>query len=371
MAANKISSLAPDDTRIRIKDIAVLANVSPGTVDRVIHNRGGVALESKERIEKILAEMHFKPNKMAQLLANKKDCKLTALLPEVQAGDYWSDLLKGMVRAEEEVADYHVRTELMQFNQYSRESFAGMSQQLLDLNPDGVLLAPFFRREVLKLTKELEDRNIPFVFVDSYVDGVNNLAYYGQQSYQSGYVAAKIMLVNLPKHSSLLLVHMLREGNNVGGSNQTARREEGFLSYLEKYSLESDYNIVRVNLHHNDDEGNEAQLLNAFTGDENIRGIIMFNSRIYHIGNFLEKHKLKNIRAVGYDLLDRNVRYLKSGLVECLIAQRPQLQGYYGIMALVKHLVMGQTPQPVCYMPIDILFRENINDYKVYPFDVE
>ncbi|MAR43951.1 MAG: LacI family transcriptional regulator, partial [Flavobacteriaceae bacterium] len=37
-----------------IKDIAREAQVSPGTVDRVLHNRGGVSLETSNRIRKIL-----------------------------------------------------------------------------------------------------------------------------------------------------------------------------------------------------------------------------------------------------------------------------------------------------------------------------
>ncbi|MDR0687534.1 MAG: LacI family DNA-binding transcriptional regulator [Prevotellaceae bacterium] len=368
---NEIKKTTFSDDKVRIKDIAVLANVSAGTVDRVIHNRGGVAPDSKKRIEDILQELNFKPNRMARVLAIKKDYKLVVLLPEAAQGDYWWDIIKGIKRAEEEVSDYRVKTEVLQFNQYSMESFATLAQRLLDLTPDGVLMAPFFRREVLKLTKELEERNIPFVFVDSNVESVNCLAYYGQQSHQSGYVAAKIMLGNLEKSSTILLVHMMREGGEAIGSNQTAKREEGFLAYIEKYSLELSYQLVRVNLHAEDESGNEAHLEEIFRQHQNIRGIIMFNSRIYRIADFLEKRKIKNIRLIGYDLLERNVQYLKSGVIECLIAQRPQLQGYYGLTALARRLAFHQPSKPVCYMPIDILFKENINDYKVYPFDVD
>jgi LacI family transcriptional regulator len=293
------------------------------------------------------------------------------LIPESSDSDYWTDVLKGVVHAKDEAVDYRVSVTLFQFDQYNRDSFVETSQRLMEFNPDGVLISPFFRREVFKLTKELEDRHIPFVFVDSSIDGVNNLAYYGQRSYQSGYMAARIMLNTIPKPATLLLVHMLRDGNHMVGSNQTARREEGFLAYLEKYSLENEYNLVRVNLHHLDHDSNEKLLNDVFEQNKNIHGIIMFNSRIYHMGNYLERHQIRGIRTIGYDLVERNVRFLKDGTVDCLIAQRPQLQGYYGIMALVKYLVLGQVPKRECYMPIDLLFKENIDDYKVYPFDVE
>ncbi len=356
------------DERLRIKDIAALAKVSPGTVDRVIHNRGGVAPESKKRIEKILSEMNFKPNKMAQLLAIKKDYKLTCLLPESQAGDYWWDILKGIKRAQEEVADYRVKVEVIYFNQYNVNSFEEAAHEMLDKNPDGALLAPFFRREVLRLTKDMEERSIPFVFVDSNVDGVNSLAYYGQQSHQSGYLAAKMLMGNIDKDSTVLLLHMLRGGST--GANQTVKREEGFLSYIEKYSLESQYKIMRVDIHAENADNNYAMLDDLFAKNPNIHGAITFNSRVYRFAEYIESRKIKNVRILGYDLLERNVRYLKNGIVECLIGQRPQLQGYYGLMALVKHIVLSQNTKQVSFMPIDILIKENINDYKVYPFDI-
>ena len=40
--------------RIRIKDIARLADVSVGTVDRVLHGRTGVSEASRKRVEEIL-----------------------------------------------------------------------------------------------------------------------------------------------------------------------------------------------------------------------------------------------------------------------------------------------------------------------------
>ncbi len=312
--------------------------------------------------------MNFKPNKMAQLLAIKKDYKLIALLPESHAGDYWWDILKGIKRAQEEVADYRVKVEVIYFNQYNVGSFEDVAYSMLDKGPDGVLLAPFFRREVLRLTKDMEEHGIPFVFVDSNLDGVSSLAYYGQQSHQSGYLAAKVLMSNLEKNSTVLLLHMLRGGST--GANQTVKREEGFMSYIEKYSLESHYNIMRVDIHAENADSNYAMLDEVFAKTPNIRGAITFNSRVYRFAEYVENRKIKNVRIIGYDLLERNVRYLKNGMVEVLIGQRPQLQGYYGLMALVKHLVMNQGIKPISYMPIDILMKENINDYKVYPFDV-
>ena len=42
-----------------IKDIAHLAGVSKGTVDRVLHKRGKVSKKSYQRVEKVLMDTEF------------------------------------------------------------------------------------------------------------------------------------------------------------------------------------------------------------------------------------------------------------------------------------------------------------------------
>ena len=58
--------------RVRIKDIAIMAGGSVGTVDRVIHGRSGVSKESRIRVEKILKQLNYQPNMYASALASNK-----------------------------------------------------------------------------------------------------------------------------------------------------------------------------------------------------------------------------------------------------------------------------------------------------------
>ncbi|MBP6356108.1 MAG: LacI family DNA-binding transcriptional regulator, partial [Paludibacter sp.] len=50
------------NTKIRIKDIATMAGVSEGTVDRVLHERGEVSEKSREAVQKVLDEINYSPN---------------------------------------------------------------------------------------------------------------------------------------------------------------------------------------------------------------------------------------------------------------------------------------------------------------------
>ena len=48
-----------EDQNYTIKDIARMAGVSAGTVDRVLHNRGDVSPKSKAKVQKVLDEIHY------------------------------------------------------------------------------------------------------------------------------------------------------------------------------------------------------------------------------------------------------------------------------------------------------------------------
>ena len=61
-----------EDQNYTIKDIARMAGVSAGTVDRVLHNRGDVSEKSKEKVQKVLDEINYQPNVFAIGLAAKK-----------------------------------------------------------------------------------------------------------------------------------------------------------------------------------------------------------------------------------------------------------------------------------------------------------
>ena len=122
-------------------------------------------------------------------------------------------------------------------------------------------------------------------------------------------------------------------------------------------------NLVEVDLWIGDEAHNEQVLDEAFRNHPGIRGAVTFNSSCYILGDYLEKRQKHEIRLVGYDLIDPNVRLLNEGYVQALIAQRPELQGYNGVKALSRLLLFDERPQVVNLLPIDILLKENYQFY--------
>ena len=66
-----------------LTEIAKLAGVSAGTVDRVLHNRKGVSEKTKIKIQSIIEENGYEPNLIAQQLKNNKTLNIGILLPKL------------------------------------------------------------------------------------------------------------------------------------------------------------------------------------------------------------------------------------------------------------------------------------------------
>lgn len=346
---------------IRLTDIARLANVSVGTVDRVIHSRGRVSEENIRRVKEIMEQVGYKPNLIARSLAVKKPCHLVALIPNFRAGDYWSAMDYGIRRAEEELESYGVKVTILTFDQYSESSFEETASRLLNLPEtiDGVVVGTLFKEAVIRLSASLDVRDIPYVYVDSDIEEAHRLAYYGTDSVAGGEIGARMLLASMAFQGDILVAR-IQHGKS-GLSTQGEKRYLGFRRYLD--GQRENLQLVEVELWMGDKAHNEQVLDEAFRNHPGIRGAVTFNSSCYILGEYLEKLERKDIRLVGYDLIAPNVRLLNEGYVQALIAQRPELQGYNAVKALSRLQLFNERPPVVNLLPIDILLKENYQFY--------
>ena len=330
--------------RIRIKDIARLADVSVGTVDRVIHGRSGVSEASKKRVEEILKQLDYQPNMYASALASNKKYTFICLLPEHLEGDYWTAVELGIHEAIATYSDFNTSVKINYYDPYDYHSFVNASEAILALQPDGVMMAPTAPQYTKGFTDRLQASDIPYIYIDSR---------------QSGYFAARMMMLLARDEKEIVIFRKIHEG--IVGSNQQENREIGFRQYMEEHH--PSYNILELDLHaERNDEDNEM-LDEFFRSHPTVKNGITFNSKVYIIGEYLQSHGKKDFNLIGYDLLERNVACLKEGSVFFLIAQQPELQGANGIKALCDHLIFKKEVTCINYMPIDLLTVETIDYY--------
>jgi LacI family transcriptional regulator len=347
-------------SRIRIKDIALLAGVSEGTVDRVIHNRGDVSPKSMEAVNRALQQLNYSPNLFARSLASKKQYRFACIIPQYTAGDYWEGVANSFDTAAEDFENYNVFIDKKYFDQLDATSFTELTEEILSQPPDAVILPPIFRAETLDFISKLTEYPVPFSFFDSMIENTPFLTYYGQNSFQSGYVAAKLLLENCHPHAEILVIRTRQKNDTI--SNQTVERYKGFINYIKNQGLKENLKLIDMGLSDNN-ESNLQALQEIFSIHKSINSAITFNSKAYRLAFCLEALKQNGIRILGYDLLEKNVNYLKQGQISYLIAQRPEKQVYCSVRDMCKELIFKQKITKINYMPVDILMKENIDYY--------
>lgn len=347
--------------QIRIKDIAEKAKVSIGTVDRVLHNRGEVAESTRKKILSIIEELDYQPNILASTLASKKSANFATLFPKPPSAEgYWNKPFLGVKKRIAELRQYGVQIEPFTFNQFNSKSFETEAEKILELQPDGVVLAPFFKKEASTFIEELEKLEIPFVFIDSELKDAGQLSYVGQDSFQSGLVSGKLLDLIVPE-GNIMILHFAKEMDNL---NHLAQREKGFYKWFEK----NNKNKHQLFTNEVPDTENEIWMDTLKTDIEkkNIKGIFVTNSKVFYLGRLIEKFNLSNIQIIGHDLLKENIRYLKNDIVQFLICQSPEEQGYSSVNKLFRSVVQKREIAKESYTSIDIVTKENIDYYKEF-----
>lgn len=68
--------------KVKLEDVAKKANVSVSTVSRVINN-GSVAKSTREKVEKVIKEINYSPNKIARSLREGKTNTIGFIIPDI------------------------------------------------------------------------------------------------------------------------------------------------------------------------------------------------------------------------------------------------------------------------------------------------
>lgn len=347
--------------KIRIKDIAQRAGVSVGTVDRVLHDRPNVSKPAREKVEAALKEMNYQPNVYASALAYNKSYIFNVVLPQHESEAYWEEIEQGVKKAMEVRRDFHIDVEFYYYERFNKEAFVDCYTKCLDSNPNGVVIVPSEIEITRDFTDQLHTRQIPFVLLDSYMPDLKPLSFFGQDSFCSGYFAAKMLMLIASGETEIMLLKQMKDGRVT--SKQQVNREVGFRHYMVDHF--PNIKITELCLPFKGTRAEyDALLKEFFDTHHNIHHCITLNSKAHIVGDYLLRKNRRDIQIMGYDMVAKNAECLRQGSISFLIAQHGYQQGYSCIDTLFKAIVLRKKVQPVNYMPIELLTKENVDFYR-------
>lgn len=335
-----------------IKEIAALAGVSRGTVDRVLNHRGSVNPATAERIEKIARELDYKPNVAGLVLAaQKKKLKLGVILfsPE---NPFYLDVFEGVSSKAEELAGYNCTVIVKQIAS-SVEAQLNAIEELVAEEINGIALAPYNDSRIRDKINLLSEQGIPVVTLNTDIENTRRIAYVGSHYTKSGSTAAG--LLRLMTHGE---VHV---GIITGSSNILCHTERiaGFTESLKPFS--DTIHIAEIVEVHDDEFESYEKTTALLKKHPEINALYFVAGGVYGGCRSVKALGLQNkMRIVAYDMVPTTKELLRQGIISAVICQQPKLQGSKPLALLFTYLTTGELPdREQHYVAVDIRIREN------------
>lgn len=347
-----------DERIVGIKDVAKAANVALATVDRVIHNRAGVSKKTKYKVLEVIDKLGYKPNIMASNLSKNKKIVLGVLLPNISEGSgYWAFPMEGIIKAQKELAQYRIKIKTYSFRQDNNIEIRKKILELINSNVDGLVLTTKFADEIGILLEDFQQKNRPYVFIDSNVRKINSLCSIQQPLFESGELAAQLFNYCF-KIGEILILHLkdTMDTEDIIGLKQkgmNAFLKENNNSIVTKSLVITDFNETTIN----------SALTKTLEANPMIKGVFIPNSKVAYIAKYLEKRGGEKLYLIGYDFFKEDIEFLDKGIIDFLICQRPEEQGYQAIVKLFEHLVLKKEVEKEIIMPLDIITKKNYKHY--------
>lgn len=222
--------------KLKLKDIAELADVSTATVSRVINNKAGVKDEVRKKVKKVIKENNYTPNLMARGLASQKSNAIGLVIPKY--ADFYADLVNSIIKyCSQQEYRVIITTSTGQLeenkdnlNMLYQSQVEGIIYCVARMTDEKKKILQKINQElpIVSLNQDIADLDIPAVLSDNYTGTVKAVEYLINKGHQ------RIAFIKPHHHDP--------EGQKRFSAYQNAMHNQQ-LKIPESYLQESDYSI--------------------------------------------------------------------------------------------------------------------------------
>ena len=338
---------------VTLAEIAALAGVSRGTVDRALNDRGRVDPKVAARVRRIAAERGYRPNRAGRMLARAKNPIRIGVIVQSVATMFMHTVFEEIERASAHFTTTGAEVLVRPLEGVDAQQQLDVIDELLEAGVQGIALSPAEDERVRARIQELSER-MPVVTFNSDLPDSGRLCYVGVDNFACGRMSAGLMDLLLAGHGEVLLV----AGQENNWSHQ--QRVDGF-------QAEAAANFPGLNLLPPQTCGDDQQLAHdivcrAVQEHPSLRGVyVSVNGQLGACDALRELGLQGKVHLICHDLIPANTENVRRGLIDFLIDQDAALQGARPIELLMDYLLAGEKPETDRILAcIDIRNRYNV-----------
>ena len=264
--------------------------------------------------------------------------QVIAVIPKSMGAEFWENVEAGAREAAAESGvdmkweGPMVETEIAEQNK--------IIENMVNLDVDGIALAPLNPKAMKKSVKSAVDAGIPVVIFDSAVDGDAHASFVATNNKQGGALGAKHMIELMGDGKGPVMVMRF-----IQGTASTEARAEGFIETVQSAGIPMVADPFAEDATVAGSKKTATNTLERFVdnGKLDLAGIFACNDRAtLGMLSALEDLRKSGIQVdlafVGFDFTPGLVASLQSGKLDALVVQNPRKMGYLAVKTLIDHL---------------------------------
>lgn len=347
---------------VTIRDIALEAGVSRGTVDRVLNGRGRVKADKAERIKEIAERMGYQPNIAGRgLAASKKRLKIGFVYIDDEESPYHKVVCAGAKEYAKGLMQYGVEVIFFPFKrQPSKEQgmMGDFREKLGRPEIDGWAILGMMAELLTEVLTELGKEKTPVVMYN--IDGECDwkLSYVGCDYMQAGRVACGLAALMTGGRGNVCIASF-----DPGIIPSSVLRIRGFEAEMaEKYPCMQISGKLFLG-----DSGEFSELSSKIIAHleehQEVNILYLVNPEDYRVCFELSGTPvLDRIEIITNDLVTEKQReMIRKGDIAVTICQEPEKQGRKALEILFNYLALGIKPESDWYKTeLSIQIGQNI-----------
>lgn len=339
---------------VTLQQIADIAGVSRGTVDRALNNRGRIKPEVQEKIKQIAQEMGYQPSRAGRALAMaKKNLKIGVIL-QLAKTPFMRDVLKGIEAARKEAESLGAKVEICQIDDVNAVKVVGAMEKMKEEDVNGIALFPSEDRFLMQtIDTFIEEYHIPILTFNSDLEQTQRICFIGQDTKKSGQTAAGLMGEIIGEKGKIIIISGHKE--NLSLKNRTD-------SFIKEMNISyPQIEVVGVRYGYDDNwvaEKITQEILKLYA---DLKGIYITGSGVLGVCKAIKSTQKSNeIKVIANDFIEENINYLLDGTINFLIGQDAYTQGYESVMVLFRKLFDSKEPKKE-FLYTEIIIKNKYN----------
>jgi LacI family transcriptional regulator len=334
-----------------IKEIAEALGISIGTVDRALHDRRGVSLKTKAKVQKMADQLGYKPNLAAQALRLNRRIKIAVVLPK-EISHFFDPLRAGIREAAAASVGMHVE---VAFHEYARLGYGDLEllEARLKEDNDGIIFTPGNPRKLDSIIHRLTEHGTAMFCVSSDAPNSSRIGLVSTHAYTSGALAAELLALKLNRKAHVA---------TITGELSTldhAEKLRGFAATLAMIAPHLSL-LPAIESHERPKEA-YRQTLALVREEVKPQGLYISTANSAPVLKALhEEGLLGKIQIVTTDLFGELVPLIENGQILATLYQRPFTQGKVAFENLMTYLLEEKKTSSVLRLAPHIIFRSNL-----------